>query len=155
MNKEVVIIKRFLIDKPKQLKAFDIKIPRHVKQIIGVELGMTMQSGILPRHPRFNSKDGFLKIYRNIHIGELKLQSLDSSKLFYTQELIQYQNFIYGDFSSKQFHPSPYTHQRHSLEDPIYLSGASTLIQGIYQDQLELPTAYSYIVQVYLWLENK
>jgi hypothetical protein len=155
MNKEVVIIKSILIDKPKQVKVFDLKIPRQAKNIIGIELGMRWNLGALPPPPLFDQNDGFLKMYRNILFGELKLQSYDNAKIFYTQELTQHQNFIHSDFTAKRFNPTPFTHQTHLLEDPIHLNGDATIIQGIYKDQLELLTPYSYTVNVYVWLENK
>ncbi|MBA2613358.1 MAG: hypothetical protein H0U95_15425 [Bacteroidetes bacterium] len=155
MNKEVVIIKSILIDRPKQVKVFDIKIPRQAKNIIGIEMGMRWHLGALPRPPLFDSLDGFFKMYRNILFGELKLQSYNEAKIFYSQELSQDQNFIHSHFTAKKFNPTPFTHQAHLLEDPIFLNGDATIIQGIYKDQLELLTPYSYTVNVYVWLENK
>lgn len=155
MNKEVVIIKSLLIDQPQQVKVFDIKIPRQAKNIIGVEMGMTWQLGELPTHPVYNSRDGFMKIYPNVLIGELKLQSYERSNIFYSQELKLHHNFIHTDFSSLKFSPQPFTHQTHSHEDPISVDGNITITQGIYKDQLQLRMPYKYIVTIYIWIENK
>lgn len=155
MNREVVIIKSLLIDQPKQVKVFDIKIPRQAKNIIGVEMGMQWLLGERPTHPAYNSRDGFMKIYPNVLIGELKLQSYERATIFYAQELKLHQNFIHTDFSSSKFSPQPFTHQTHSHEDPITIDGNITIAQGIYKDQLALTTPYKYIVTIYIWIENK
>ncbi len=155
MNKEIVIIKSLLIDSPNQVKVFDIKIPRQAHNIIGVEMSMRWHSGTLPTHPVFNLRDGFMKMYRNTLLGELKLQSFERANIFYSQELKLYQNFIHTDFTSRKFSPTPYTHQTHSFEDPIKVDGNITIVQGIYKDQLLLPMPYSYTVMIYVWIENK
>ena len=155
MNKEVVILKSLLIDKPGQVSVFDIKIPRQAQSIIGVELGMKWQLGVLPRHPLFDPIDGFLKIYPNVLVGELKLQSYERASIFYAQEIRLDQNFIYSDFSSKEFSPQPFTHNTQTHEDPINIDGNITLAQGIYKDQLQLAMPYRYLITVYIWIENK
>ena len=155
MNKEVVIIKRILIDKPNQLSVFDIKIPRQAKKIIGIEMGLRWLTGTAPTEPLFNSSDGFFKINRNTTVGELKLQSYDSAKVFYTNELIIFQNFTHSDFTSSGFKPSAFTHQTQSTLDPIQITENPAIVQGIYKDILKPLTAFSYSVNIYVWLENK
>lgn len=154
MNKEVVIIKHFIIDKPSQVVVFDIKLPRQTKQIIGIELGMQWLLGRHPIQPSFSSNN-FLKMQRSSRIGELKLQSYERSTVFYACDLSLNQNINYGELAGKQFQPTTSTHQLHSLEDPINVGGEITLVQGIYKDQVQLNTPYRYRVNVYVWLENK
>ncbi len=155
MNREVVIIKSLLIDQPKQVKVFDVKIPRQAKNIIGIEMGMRLQSGQMPAHPAYNIADGFMKFYPNVLIGELKLQSYDRSTIFYAQELKQDHNFIHTDYSSTKFNPQPFTHETYAHEDPITVDAKCTVIQGIYKDQFKLTTPYKYIVSIYIWIDNK
>ncbi len=155
MNNEGVLIKSFVINKNKQIKVFDIKIPRQAQYIIGMEMGLVFESGTIPHHPVFNEEEALLTFKPSIVLGELKLQSFDSANLFYVEELKVCQNFNQADFSGLGFNPTPYSHQTKSLEDPINVSGGITIAQGVYRNSLELPIPYRYKVNVYVWLKNK
>jgi hypothetical protein len=155
MAQEMVLIKSFLINRPNQIKLFDIKIPKLAQNIIGIEMGMRWINGLIPKHPVYNNKTNLLKINRNVLLGELKLQSFDKHSIFYAQELKLDQNFIQTDFSSLRFSPKPFTHQSKSYQEPIHVNANITVAQAIYKNQLQISTPYSYSVQVYIWVEGK
>lgn len=155
MNKETVISKTLIIDKPNQTQVFDIKIPRDTKQIIGLEMGMRWELGNFPKKPVNPRHDTIMTFYRDTVLGELKLQNFERTGIFYAGELIVYQNVMHSDFATKALSPTAYTHQKQALEDPIHLNGDITLAQGIYKNTLQLATPYRYVVTVYVWLEKK
>lgn len=155
MNKRIVIVKSIVIDKPNQLKIFDIKIPRQAESVVGFEVSYKWQLGSLTILPTLNINENLMTYYPSIALGELKVQSYDKATIFYSEELKVAQNFKQADFTQKGFKPKPYTHQRLTLEEPIYLDGTSTLIQAMYKNTFLSNIPYRYQVNVYVWLQNK
>lgn len=157
MKREGVILTTLLIDRPGQTKLFQVKIPREVKNIIGVELGFVWLGGSRSAaHGHRDDTQPFMQ-KRNVLIGDIKLQSYEKANIFYAGELMLNRNNDLFDFTSNFFHPQPYTHQTHAHEDKIKVSGETTLIQGAYRDKLNetLSEPYSYTVNLYLWAEAK
>lgn len=156
MKREGAIITTLLIDRPGQTKLFQVKIPREVKNIIGIELGFVWLEGA--RSVMHGSGDWQLfKQKRNILIGDVKLQSYEKANIFYAGELMLNRNSDFADFTSQFFNPQLYTHQTHAHEDEVKVSGDTTLIQGAYRDKLNnaLSGTYSYKVNLCLWMEAK
>ncbi len=157
MKSENVIITNFLIERPKQIKLFEMKIPREADNIIGIETGLTWISGIppIPSSPPDWSLP--MTIQRNLHLGEIKFQSYEKANIFYIQELVMNQNLDYADFTSKFFIPKVYTHSYQFNEEPIKVNGNTTILQGVFRDKLadSYSGAFSYIVRVYVWYEAK
>jgi hypothetical protein len=157
MMRESVIITPFLIERAKQVKLFQIKIPREAKNIIGIEMGVKFQEGApVPPAPPVDWVLPMLQ-KRNRCVGELKLQSYEKANIFYTGELTMNYNMDQADFTSKWFVPKVYTHQAESHESDVSVSGTTTIIQGVFRDKLSesQEAAYKYTVYVYLWLESK
>jgi hypothetical protein len=161
MMREKVIIKSFLIDKPKQTKIFEVRIPRELERIIGIELGFSLVEGILPE-PTSDGTVGThglfsIGIARNVCVGELRLQNVSKANLFYAGELKIDRNIDKGDFSSQFFPPKIYTHQIHSFETEVKLTAKNRVIRGIYRDKLSdhISEAFKYKVSVYIWTELK
>jgi hypothetical protein len=168
MKRESVVIESFVISKPKQVKIFEVRIPREVDQIIGIELGFTflegkitggdvIHSGGVVGREGFGDRFGFpVSIKRNVCLGELRLQCYSKANLFYAGELIFDRNLDYADFSSQFFQPNVYTHQGHSFETEVKLTPKHRTIRGIYRDKFAdfLSGGFKYKVNLYLWTEK-
>lgn len=158
MNRESVIITSIAITQPGQVKLFQVKIPREVEHIIGIEMGMQWRQGSeLPAVSGPQTDLMPLAFQQNVLVGELKLQSYERARIFYAGELLLNRNMAYADFTQKWFSPKVYSHQHESHAEEIKVSGRTTLIQGVYRDQLNNSNIYSYRynVNVYVWTETK
>ena len=162
MKRERLVIETFVIDKPKQVKIFEVRIPREVQHIIGVELGFNLTEGTIHGDPAGGIGSGLgweipLRIKRNICVGELRMQSFSKANLFYAGEIKLDQNIDYGNFASEFFPPKEYTHQAHSGEVKIKLTSKNRLIRTIYRDKItnEFTSPYKYTVRLYLWVLKK
>lgn len=157
MKSESVIVTNFLIERPKQIKLFQMKIPREADNIIGIEVGLTWLTGIPVVAPPLLDWSLPMTIKRNIVLGEVKFQSYEKANMFYTQELVMNQNNDFADFTSKFFTPKVYTHSYQLNEEPIKVNGNTTILQGVYRDKLadSYAGAFSYVVRVYVWYESK
>lgn len=157
MKREGVILTTFLIERPKQVKLFQVRIPREAENIIGVEMGMHWLEGVpaAPVPPPIWSLP--MSVQRNLLVGELKLQSYETANMFFSSELAINNNHVFADFSSQNFLPKPYTHQYQQHEEPIKVNGNTTLLQGAYRDKLSehQAGAYKYFVKVYIWIAAK
>lgn len=158
MNRESVIVTSFTITKPGQNKLFQVRVPREVKHLLGVEMGFNWLSGSFPPPPQAPDPWALqLGLRRNIYLGELKLQSYEQSNLFYTGELTESMNHDQGDFSSGHFLPTAFSHKMLSHETEAIVSGKTTIIQGAYRDRMNssINGSYKYTVHLYLWTESK
>lgn len=154
MTRESLISKRLFIEAADQICHFQMKLPRAVSRIIGIETGLVLNSGDLPSFGSGGGSQPF-KYLRKIVLGELRLKALDSANIFYTHELAIDPNIKYGEFPNQHFKAKVFTHQIQRHEDIINLDGSVTLIQGFYKNTLLSAIPYSYTVQVYVWLEAK
>jgi hypothetical protein len=155
MIKERVIVRQIPITKSGQITMFDIKVPREVTKIIGIETGLRWISGAIPADVLFTSPIDTLRFHRTITLGDLTLKSLDNAHLFYSEELKLHRHYSFGDFTAVHFTPKPYTHQSLLTEDTISIDGAITIAQGMYKDTFQSADPFAYTVIVYVWLENK
>lgn len=157
MRREVAITSKLQITRSKQVVSFEVRIPRAVKNIIGVEMALKWVHGTYPSIVTPNDFIATLIPQRDFVFGELTLQSFDGANFFYSGELVQNNNTHIGDFSRQFFTPQKYTHHAKTYEDVICVSGKTTLIKGIYKDLLGelLETPFSYNVHVYVWTERK
>jgi hypothetical protein len=155
MNKERVIVKQIPITKAGQMSVFDIKVPREVSKIIGIETGLRWISGAIPNQAPFISPIDTLLFQRNITLGDLTLKSFDNAHLFYSEEIKVHRSYGFSDFTAEGFTPMPYTHQALLNEDKISIDGAISIAQGMYKDTFLSADPFAYTVMVYVWLENK
>lgn len=158
MNRESVIIKTLDIKTPAQASLFQIRIPREVEHIIGVEMGLNWISA----YPSMEGGGGPqwrlpMLVKSNLVVGELKLQSFEKANVFYSGELAIPRNLDYGDFTYKWFTPRPYTHQLEAHEEPVMVPGSTTLINGVFKDTLYSygMMEYHYTVKIYVWTQSK
>ncbi len=176
MMKEQVCVTPVIITKAGQVKHFQIKLPKTAKKVIGVEIGgrflketkgkeaiavmaetslvnnvaikeeVTLQANASEvRHTPFK---------RNILIGELKLQSCEEANIFYAGELRIDNNIGYGDFSKQRnWQPQVFTHQMQTFEDVVITNADSTILLGMFKDNIGLQsrTDFNYQVNVYVW----
>ena len=158
MNRESVIIKTLDIKTPAQVCLFQIKIPREVENIIGVEMGLSWTSGYFSPGGGGGAQWRLpMTVKSNIVVGELKLQSFEKANVFYSGELSIGRNLDFADFTYKWFTPRPYTHQQEAQEEPVKVPGSTTLINGVFKDTLYTYGLfeYNYTVKIYIWTECK
>jgi len=157
MNLKKVIVAQIFIDSPKQIALFQFKIPREVKNIIGVDSSLRLITGDVPRTRPTDPWVFPMTIRRNLFVGDLKLQSLDKANIFYQCDIVQNNNIDNADFTSRRLVPQVYTHEIQHSPEGVNLTGATTILQGFYRDHLsdELTGRYSYALSVYIWLELK
>lgn len=166
MKRECVVIKSFQIEKHKQTKIFEVRLPRGLENIIGVELGFSLTEGSLPESASVlapvgsGSDDRFLvplNIRRNLCVGELRLQNISKANLFYAGEISIDRNIDNADFTSQFFAPKVFTHQAHALETEVKINAKNRVIRGIYRDKFyeHVHEAYKYTVSVYIWTTKK
>ena len=179
MMKEQVCITPVAISKAGQVKHFQIKLPKTAKKVIGVELGGRFLKDIKgkeavevitniaesPYTMEIIPHDAFIKekVYpeikrtsfkRNILIGELKLQSCEEANIFYAGELRIDNNLSYNDFSyNRYWQIEAFTHQAQTFEDTVITDADSTILLGMYKDNigLEAKRDLNYIMNVYVW----
>jgi len=157
MKREGVIITTFLIERPKQVKLFQVKIPREAENIVGVEMGLLWLEGPPPLLPPPHDWALPMSVSRNLLLGELKLQSYERANMFFIGELSINNTLDFADFTSQFFSPKAYTHQYSQHEDQVRVSGETTILQGVFRDKLSehQPGAYKYVVKVYTWVAAK
>lgn len=167
MKREGIIISSFIIDRQKQIKLFQVKVPCDVKNIIGIELGLrwlegvprTISSAMVGAPMDSIESEGWripIALKRNILMGEIKLQSQGKANLFFSDELVLDQNISQADFTSQFFPPTASSHLMMNYETEVKVSGDTTILQGIYWDRLSenIPTNYKYQVFLYVWMEK-
>lgn len=153
MMREQVNITPIEITKAGQIKHFQIRLPKTAKKVIGVEIGGRFLQGSNPL-PNINSDTPFKC---NQLVGELKLQSCEEANVFYAGELRLDRNMAYGDYTKNtQWIPEVFTHQMQSFEDVVITNADSTVINGMYKDNIGLQSqqSVSYLLNVYLWYSN-
>lgn len=157
MKRETVITSTLQITRRKQVVLFELRIPRAVKNIIGVEMGFKWVSGTYPTIITPTSFLATIIPQKDFVFGELTLQSYEGANFFYTGELAQNNNTHNGDFTRQFFTPERYSHQAKNYEDVVAVNGKTTLVRGAYRDMLAdiLETNYSYTVHVYVWTDRK
>ncbi len=152
-----LIVTSLNIDTARQVKLFQVKLPRGTEKVVAVQASVRWIDGAeltgAPVNPPVAPIP--LTVLRNELIGELRLQSCDRSNVFYASELKVNNNLPFGDFSSQQFKPQVYTHPGHKLETLASISGANPVIHGIYRDKISndprRPCIYA--VNVYTWVK--
>ncbi len=157
MKREGVIISSFLIERQKQVKLFQVRIPREAENIVGVEMGLLWLEGLLPVPPPSPVWSLPMSVQRNLVLGELKLQSYEKANMFYSADLCMNNNVNFADFSTGSFPAKEYSHGYAWHEDPVMVNGNTTLLQGVYRDKLSdyQSSTYRYIVKVYVWIAAK
>jgi hypothetical protein len=167
---EQVIVQKIDISLQGELQSFQVRIPRKIKKIIGVETGLRIVE-VLPTYTQQGNFERF-GIRRNRMMGELKLQSLDNCNFFYTKEVFDEDRSIDNDAieifdSPKRRSPFPefmplevpewmplfsWTHGYRLEEDPV-LIGENAVISGTYKDFIGRDYKINpvYKVMLYIW----
>lgn len=162
-----------IIDKAGGLFHFQIRLPQDTKKIIGIETGLSIRNAfpdfakpVLPE--RFRPE-------RNILMGRLKLQSLNSADFFYTKDIFDndYNEgkaeiaYIPVLLNPKQgewgFNPPiengfdayRWIHAGRKEEEKMDLC-SSGVIKGIYNDAVgkDYSLLPDYTIKIYCWLET-
>ena len=82
------MVQRLHITKAGEQHYFQINVPRQAERITGIELGVSMNSGVFLQD-RSLSSNNWLSIKRNKLLGEVQLQTPNQPNFFFTGELVQ------------------------------------------------------------------
>lgn len=151
--KHQVIITTINITRKGQIHHFQVKLPKTAKQIVAIEVGGHLKSD----KTAIAQTDTTLAFKRNTLIGDLKLQSCEKANIFYAANLVQDNNIGYWDFTQTTlWKPTSFTHQSKHFQDVVLVNADSTIIQGIYKDNIGKvkQTDILYQVKVYLWYQK-
>ena len=166
MRKDQVIITSLLISKAGQTKHFQIRLPKNASQVIGIELGgrfldsnKTILSWLGKSDTAMagtaNPNPSLFK--PNPLIGEVKLQSCERANVCYAGEWRLDNSMRHGDYSKNAYWSAkPYSHQANAFEEPIFIKGESTILQGIYKDNIgkQIGQDARYVANVYVWYQH-
>lgn len=156
MKNKRAIITSFLIDRPKQVKLFQIKLPRHAKRVLGVESSIVWKSGEAPVFSTNQPWDLPYPPKRSTLIGEVKLQSTGAANIFYTQELFASASFDFADYTAEWLEEKPCAEDQTCFDSNVEISGEGNVLLGFFADKVhETKTPpYAYKVIVYVWVET-
>jgi len=156
MPVEHVISKRITISRKGQIHYFLMNLPENTLEVIGVETSYISQVNFLYENPAVVPLDANLLPYnRSLLVGELRLQSMEKANVFYARHIQSDGNTSFGDYSVKPgFTPADWTHFGEREPEPVSVPGGSTVIRGMYTDQLGnyMGTNPAYSLSIYLWL---
>ena len=154
MISESVIVSSIGIFRPKQVVSFQIRIPREAERILGVEIDFNLVNGVWPQVPTNPNWTLPLSAKRNVNIGILKMQSSEQANIFFTTRLQTDRNTGFANPSGNFFTPKEFSHQGQSHEDSLNISGASTIVEGVFKDRLyeSIEGNYQYKVEIYTWV---
>ena len=156
-----VVVKQLVIARQGERHYFQINIPRDAVKIVAVELGATLKDALDPVPPEDPS---WLRIKRNVLVGELSLQTSSVADSFYSTALIQddanigVEDFFYDaglpPLPTFYWQSRQYIHGSKKEADEIILHRES-MLYGCYQDRIgatenkDMP----YAVMIYIWYE--
>lgn len=180
MNRHRMIVQSFLINKTEQVHHFQIRLPRNAKQVVAIDYDVIVKEfsttntltanttghfnntsipnetnpNFNPDLPRTNSIDFNWTGRTNPSIGKLKLQSLETANIFYS-EWIKLLEWNIGINANGIFPNKPYTLLQKQKPLAVEVSPQTTLLNGLYEDTfLNTSNAVkSYVVKVCVWLE--
>lgn len=167
-----VIIKEITISKQGEVQFFQIRLPKNVTRIIGVDTDIILISAIASQadgsiRPDKGSgiplaevtKTPFLKwtAKSSPTMGKLKLQSLDRHNIFFETSL----SFIYLNSSMPEmrygyFPNSPYSLNRNAYPKPVDVPVSNTTVNGLFTDSIgaRMQSDIAYRVKIFLWIET-
>lgn len=155
MKNKRVIITSFLIDKPKQVKLFQIKLPRDTKSVLGVETSLLWMNGSLPPLEIIQPWDLPSAPKRSTLIGEVKLQSTGTANIFFTNELFASAAFDFGDFTAEWLEEKPCHTNQQAFDSNIEIDAEGNVLLGFFSDKVfeQQAPPYAYRVTIYVWVE--
>ena len=86
--KEKVIVQRLHINKAGEHHYFQINVPREAEKVVGIQSGVSMLTNVFLQD-RSLSSNHWLSIKRDKLIGEIQMQTANSSNFFYRGEVVQ------------------------------------------------------------------
>lgn len=176
-----MLVQSFLISKPEQVHHFQIRLPRNAKQVVAIGYDVIVKGfvkssssttgtvaghsgGIIipkeinpttnPELPKTNSIDFNWTSSTNPSIGKLKLQSLETANIFYS-EWIKLLEWNIGFDLNGIFPHKPYTLLQKQVPKLVEVSPQTTMLNGLYEDAFlsKNSATKSYVVKVCVWLE--
>lgn len=176
-----MLVQSFLISKPEQVHHFQIRLPRNAKQVVAIDYDVIVKTfvktsstvtgaltghsgGIIipkeanpntnPETPHKNSIDFNWNVSTNPSIGKLKLQSLETANIFYS-EWIKLLEWNIGVYANGIFPYKPHTLLQKQVPKLVEVSTQTTMLNGLYEDVfLNKDNAVkSYLIKVCVWLE--
>lgn len=155
MKNKRVIITTIVIDKPRQVKLFQIKLPRDTKRVLGAESSLVWIAGTPPTFEVIQPWYIPAPPKRSKLIGEVKLQSTGAANIFYTNELFASAAFDFGDFTSEWLEEKPCSQNQNSFDSNVEIDGEGNVLLGFYADKVHetMSAPFSYKVTIYVWVE--
>lgn len=157
MKRQRVLVASFIIGNPKQVKLFQLRLPRISENVIGIETGMRWLEGNFPATIISPVWKLPIEVKRNIVLGDLKIQSSGMENIFYATDLLVNQNFGQADFTTAFWPAKENSHKCNSFEEVVKINCESTILQAMYTDKFweQQTIPYKYRVSVYVWVECK
>jgi hypothetical protein len=170
MNRARVIVKEISIQKKGEVHFFQIKFPKNVTRIRGIEFDAFMispiETGAGSSDPALPpgvisepNRTPFLKWtpIGNPILGKLKLQSLNRNNIFYETWIpfIFYNGGI-PDMSFGMFPKSPYSLNTYSKPKSINLECTNAMVNGMFIDRIgkRQNADLNYRIKVFVWIET-
>lgn len=156
--RQEVISKQIEVSWPGEIQTFQIRLPEHTLEVIGVEVSYRLIDAVDPDVPVPFNPLQIMGISRNESVGEIKLQSCEKANIFFADHLKRDRNMGHGDFSANyNFRPKEYVHQLSREELPVCVKGKSTVIKGVYKDHFAeaLAMKFKYSVSIHLWIKTE
>lgn len=179
--REEVIIQPIRITRKKEQQFFQVKLPRDVHKIIGIETGLYAESDLPAFVPFIQGNANFIR--QNRLMGSLQLQAAGKPNLFYAKDIFEKDiNLGVGEMKvvppdvivRRLIEPQPrkgddvpndgnnfsdftiWTHGTKREEDPVNVCGCQ-LINGQFKDAVGeyYNIDIQYRVMLYIWIERK
>ena len=156
--KEKVIIEQLEISQKGQLNVFQLKVPADAKRIIGFEV--SARGLALTDIPQFGELPAdSLRYQGSSVIGEVRIQSLGRSNLFFTTEVcFNDLNIGFADFTQKgEWISTQWIKGRKCEEELVSIDECGTVLQGNYKDIIGTltNTDLAYTIKLYLWYSTE
>lgn len=148
------LIKVISISGANQRVHTQINIPRDVRRIVGVYHSIVMNSTANAGNIPPLSQGLFLR--RNVHCGELRLQTFDRSGWGFTSDVyLPERNLPWQNSAQLPFFPvQPFSHgQDHFTPLDFVVDGDTTVVHVYYRNRWVTPLQVNYTVKLYISCE--
>lgn len=175
MSRARLIVKQITIQKRGEINFFQIRLPKNVQRITGIETDVIMLSALEAESSGSTGHGGvrpdgtvggvevnrrpFLqwKSTSNPVVGRLKLQSMDRHNIFFESWLpFVFLNASMPDMSFGKFPKSPYSLITKSEPRSVDVPVSNNIIHGFFTDDIGTRKNQDvrYIVKVFVWVQT-
>ena len=184
MKRARLIIKEVQVTRQGEIKNFQIKLPKNVRQVVAIEtdvrldhVGEGLTTGDIRPAPKLEAapaiegkvsavgSDGRRSLpylswtqQQNPVMGKLKLKSMERTYIFY-EEWLHFILFNGGvpDMSMGMLERSPISLNKNRIPKKVDVPVETTIVNGIYADTIGkfLKKDIAYTVKVFVWVETE